>query len=78
MHPELKNNRPQLAEAIERMVSYYSKHYDLSDDAAKATFAEGMHEMGRFIAANSKSASIDIQMNSDGITLVKIDACPRE
>lgn len=70
----LRENRPDVAEFVERWKSKYNRSYDLNSMEEQATFYEGVTELAKHIAIDSKTASLEIQLAVDGVVGVKVNS----
>ncbi len=72
----LRERNPATAEFVEAWRSKYERTFDLTDEAEKANFYEGMTEMARHIATSADTVSLAAMLNIDGVSQVSANAIP--
>jgi hypothetical protein len=76
-HELLKEKHPEIYAFVNNWTKKYSKAYDLSQEGDQADFYEGILEMARHIALNSKTAGISLELNVDGVDGLSISCIPQ-
>lgn len=72
----LRERNPATAEFVEVWRAKYGRSFDLTDEAEKATFYEGMVEMARHIATSSELAGLVVVPSSNGVMQIVANAMP--
>lgn len=72
----LKERNPATAEFVIAWRQKYERTFDLTDDAEKANFYEGMIEMARHIATVADTATLGAMLSVDGVSSIRADAVP--
>ena len=72
----LRERNPATAEFVAAWRQKYERTFDLTDDAEKATFYEGVVEMARHIATSADTVTPRAIMSIDGVSCLMADAIP--
>ena len=72
----LKEKRPDIAEFVEAWRAKYERTFDLTDEAEKANFYEGMIEMARHVATTAEAVTLSSMLTVDGVSTVRADVIP--
>ena len=72
----LRDRNPATAEFVAAWRQKYERTFDLTDEAEKANFYEGMAEMARHIATSADTATLSTMLSVDGVSFVRATAVP--
>lgn len=72
----LREKNPEAADFVERWRSKYQRSFNLQDPADQATFYEGVLEMARHMAFASQTASVNLDVNNNGVSSLRLSAVP--
>ena len=64
------------ANALSKLQDMFEREYDLSNQAQRQTFVEGMLEFAKHAAATGSSASISVTYGGSGLTGINVRAYP--
>lgn len=64
----LKQNKPKVADLLERWRSKYERTFDLKDPAEQASFYEAVVEMARHMAVAAETGTAKLTASNEGAT----------
>lgn len=73
----LKEKNPQVHEFVETWIKKYSRVFDLSKEEDQANFYEGIIEIARHIAMHSKTAAVNLELNTEGVDGLAVSCIPQ-